>query len=109
MDREREYWWTGAPSLTHTVLVSSTYIFGRPPSILNTPNLATRRGTRKSTFRHYDISQGYPFEMSFCGRYKGGRSPHTPLFIKVIVLAGRARLQTENTTDYIYKRTGGKW
>ena len=32
---------------------------------LNTPNLATRRGTRKSTFRHYDISQGYPSEMSF--------------------------------------------
>jgi hypothetical protein len=27
--------------------------------------LATRRGIRKSTFRHYDISQGYPSEMSF--------------------------------------------
>ena len=35
------------------------------PSIFNTPNLATRRGIRKSTFRHYDISQGYPFEMSW--------------------------------------------
>ena len=34
------------------------------PSILNTLNLATRRGTRKSTFRHYDTSQGYPSEMS---------------------------------------------
>ena len=44
---------------------------GRPLE-LNTPNLATRRRTRKSTFRHYDISQGYPSEMSFYKSFVGG-------------------------------------
>jgi hypothetical protein len=76
--------------------------FSDRPSILNTPNLAIRRGTRKSTFRHYDISQGYPSEMSFKrvfsrlalvqgGRYtRVGLRPHTPL--QGSVLAGQASL-----------------
>ena len=68
---------------------------------INIPHLAARRGhgrgIRKSTFRHYDISQGYPSETSFLVvlQVQGWR-PHTPLF-KGDVLAGRAKLNSYPT------------
>ena len=76
------------PTLTHREPPPSDSFFqltysGPPLHFEHSEIRQTRRGIRKQTFRHYDISQGYPFEMSlhrsFAGGTRVGLRPHTTL------------------------------